>query len=72
MKVYEKIKSMGLQEMKDFLESVDVDSDHIYCCKLCPHSGTECDSEFDELPCKNIDTLQELLNAEYDERLFKE
>ena len=66
----EKIKEMSFKEIVDFLECLDADADNIYCRFLCPNSSYKCD-EFDDnnLPCKSINSLHELLNSEYNDTM---
>ena len=64
MKVYEKIKEMSIEEMQAFLSLLGADADHLYCNYVCenrPAVGDICDLE----PCKDIDELKEVLNADY-------
>lgn len=70
MKVYEKIKEMSFLEMADFLESLDIDADNIYCRFLCPFASGECDElDDDDMPCNSVNVVHEFLNSEYSEKM---
>lgn len=70
MKVYEKIKTMSLDQMNLFLNLLlSMDPANIYCRYLCRHKNDK-DGECDYEECEHVDDLREVLNADYD--LLKE